>query len=252
MERAERTGLGISVAAHMALIGVLSVAVLTAPKPLVPSSPPIDVQIVDRVAPMATTPEPAIDEPAPSVAPEVAPPEPEQPQIANKAIEPTAVPKPVVQKAAPPQPVTKPQPPKPLVAKPPRGSRLGSDFLKGIADRPSAGTAQASKAAIGPAVQSSLAAEMRRQIKPHWSAPSGADAEALVTKLTIRLTRDGTVASIDDVETTGQTDSNAGQVRLHQEAARKAVRLASPFRLPAEFYDAWSVSIVRFDKRLSQ
>ena len=249
MERAERTGLGISVAAHVALIGVLSIAVLTAPKPLVPSSPPIDVQIVDRLAPMATTPEPAVDEPAPSVAPEVAPPEPSQPDVATRPAEPS--PKPALHKVAP-QPAAKPQPPTPVAAKPPRGSRLGSDFLKGIADRPSAGTAQASKAVIGPAVQSSLAAEMRRQIKPHWSAPSGADAEALVTKLTIRLTRDGTVASIDDVETTGQTDSNAGQVRLHQEAARKAVRLASPFRLPAEFYDAWSVSIVRFDKRLSQ
>jgi hypothetical protein len=40
-------------------------------------------------------------------------------------------------------------------------------------------------------------------------------------------------------------------VRLHQEAAVKAVRLAAPFVLPTELYDAWKVlEPVTFDKRL--
>ena len=53
------------------------------------------------------------------------------------------------------------------------------------------------------------------------------------------------------IDTVGVTESNRGQVRLHQEAAVKAVRLAAPFVLPAELYDAWKVlEPVGFDKRL--
>jgi len=257
--RAERTGLGVSVAAHVVLFGVLSLGLFAAPKPIVPTEAPVDVQLVDEVGLTATAPNPSPAEPAPSVAPEVAPPEPsEAPPEAVVPPRPQAVappkptpPKPQPTKAAP----AKPAPAKAAPAKPapPRGSRLGADFLKGISDRPSAATSQTPRAAAGPAVQSSLAREVLRQLKPHWNSPSGADVELLRTSLTIRLARNGTVTSIENVETTGQTASNAGQVRLHQEAAKKAVRLASPFQLPAEYYDAWAVlGPVRFDKRLSQ
>jgi hypothetical protein len=254
--RAERAGFGVSLAAHVALFGVLSLGLFAAPKPVIPTQAPVDVQLVDEVGLTATAPNPSLAEPAPSVAPEVAPPEPEasqQPQaIASPPPMPQAVAKPAPAKPAPPKAASKPAPAKPAVT-PPRGSRLGSDFLKGISDRPSASTAQSPRAAAGPAVQSSLAREVLRQLKPHWTSPSGADAELLRTSVTIRLARDGTVTSIENVETTGQTPSNAGQVRLHQEAAKKAVRLASPFQLPADYYDAWAVlGPVRFDKRLSQ
>jgi hypothetical protein len=128
---------------------------------------------------------------------------------------------------------------------------LGNDFLKGVTDRPSTGTAQTPRAAAGPAVEASLAREVLRQLKPHWKAPTGADAEQLRTMLSIRLNGDGTVAAVRVIETTGVTDSNRGQVRLHQEAAVKAVRLAAPFVLPTELYDAWKVlEPVTFDKRL--
>jgi outer membrane biosynthesis protein TonB len=263
MQRVERTGLGVSLAAHVALFGVLSLGLFAAPKPLIPPQAPVDVQLVDEVGLTATAPNPSPAEPAPSVAPEVAPPEPvaapepqavapPQPRPAPPKPQAVAPPKPVPAKPAPPKQAAKPVPVKPT-STPPRGSRLGSDFLRGISDRPTAGTSQAPRAAAGPAVQSSLAREVLRQLKPHWTSPSGADVELLRTSLTIRLARDGTVTSIENVETTGQTASNAGQVRLHQEAAKKAVRLASPFQLPAEFYDAWAVlGPVRFDKRLSQ
>jgi hypothetical protein len=106
---------------------------------------------------------------------------------------------------------------------------------------------------VGPAVKASLAAEVRRQLKPHWKAPTGADVEQLRTELSIRLARDGSVTDVDVLRTTGQTESNRPQVRLHQEQAVRAVRLASPFRLPAEYYDAWKLlSPIGFDKRLSQ
>ena len=97
-------------------------------------------------------------------------------------------------------------------------------------------------------------AEVRRQVKPHWQrvVPTGADAEALRTQLSLTLARDGRVTGIDVVGTTGVTASNRPQLALHQERARKAVTLASPFNLPAKYYEAWKQLNVTLDLRLSQ
>jgi hypothetical protein len=105
-----------------------------------------------------------------------------------------------------------------------------------------------------PAVQSSIAAEVRRQLKPKWQqvVPSGADIELLRTELRVSLGRDGSVTHVELVGTTGVNASNRPQLALHQERAKKAVMLASPFRLPAEFYDAWKQMTVTVDKRLTQ
>jgi hypothetical protein len=89
-------------------------------------------------------------------------------------------------------------------------------------------------------------------LKPHWKAPTGADAEQLRTEVVIALAEDGGVTDVRIVGTSGQTASNRPQVKLHQEQAARAVRLASPFRLPAQYYEAWKSLRVTFDKRLSQ
>ena len=103
-------------------------------------------------------------------------------------------------------------------------------------------------------MQSSIAAEVRRQLKPKWQqvVPSGADVELLRTELRVSLARDGSVTHVELVGTTGVNASNRPQLALHQERAKKAVMLASPFRLPAEFYDAWKQMSVTVDKRLTQ
>jgi outer membrane biosynthesis protein TonB len=282
VQRADATGLGVAAAGHILLFGVLSLGLITAPKPVPPLTQPVDIQIVDEVGLKDTVPNPSPVEPAPSVAPDVGPPveapvtDPAPtplPKVAPAPAPPKPVPPKPTPKVATPAPAPKSQPkPAPAPAsKPaaaplrpklaldlprpggaaPRGSRLGADFLKGVSDRPNASTAQTPRAAAGPAVEASLAREVLRQLKPHWKAPTGADAEQLRTTLSISLTRDGQVASVRVIETTGITDSNRGQVRLHQEAAVKAVRLAAPFVLPAELYDAWKVlEPVGFDKRL--
>ena len=270
MQRADGAGLGVAIIGHGLLFAALSLAVLSPPKPVI-TTPPVDIQIVDEVGLKDQAPNPSQTEPAPSVAPDLGPPVeatpvPPQPVIAAPP-EPRpqpAPPPPVAQPRPKPAPVAKPSPPKappakaapprrnlPDIATPPRGSKFGSDFLKGITDRPSAATGQAPRAPAGPAVEASLAREVLRQLKPHWKAPTGADAEQLRTTLSITLNRDGTVAAVRVIDTTGITDSNRGQVRLHQEAAVKAVRLAAPFVLPADLYDAWKVlEPVGFDKRL--
>ncbi len=282
MQRADATGLGVAAAGHILLFGVLSLGLITAPKPVPPLTQPVDIQIVDEVGLTDTAPNPSPVEPASSAAPEVgapreapvaepappptpkvapapAPPKPvppkPTPKVATPAPTPSTAPKPAPKAASKPAPT----PPRPKLAldlpRPggatPRGSRLGADFLKGVSDRPSESTAQTPRAAAGPAVEASLAREVLRQLKPHWKAPTGADAEQLRTTLSISLTRDGQVAAVRVIETTGITASNRAQVKLHQEAAVKAVRLAAPFVLPAELYDAWKVlEPVGFDKRL--
>jgi outer membrane biosynthesis protein TonB len=281
MQRADATGLGVAAVGHVLLFGVLSLGLITAPKPVPPLTQPVDIQIVDEVGLRDTVPNPSPVEPAPSVAPEVGPPveapTPERtpapvakiapappppkpalkvatpaptPKLAPKVTTPALKPAPKATPAAPPRPKLALNLPRPGTATS-RGSRLGNDFLNGVSDRPTASTAQTPRAAAGPVVEASLAREVLRQLKPHWKAPTGADAEQLRTTLSITLNRDGSVAAVRVIETVGVTDSNRGQVRLHQEAAVKAVRLAAPFVLPTELYDAWKVlEPVGFDKRL--
>ncbi|HEX2764849.1 MAG TPA: TonB C-terminal domain-containing protein, partial [Allosphingosinicella sp.] len=146
-------------------------------------------------------------------------------------------------------PPIKPAPP--AAASNPTGRLKG--LLNGVSDRATdSRSADVPAATVGPAVQASLGAEVKRQLKPHWKAPTGADADQLRTQVAISLAPNGQVTDIRIIGTTGQTASNRPQVPLHQEQAQRAVRLASPFRLPAEYYSAWKQLRVTFDKRLSQ
>ena len=228
----------------------------------------------------APMPEPA---PAPEPEPTPAPPPP-KPAPPKKDV-PKAAPKP---KPAPEKPAAKPKPtppkPKPSAAAPapaqkkaapkpkanaparasgqgkaekPKGSLLGKDFLKGIdteSDAPRK-AAPAPAATMGPAQKSALDAELRRQLKPHWRPPSGADADQLVTLLEVRLDKNGNVVGAPQViEQRGVTASNRPQAQIHAERAVQAVKLASPFRnLPPEYYEQWKwLRPLRFDARLNR
>jgi hypothetical protein len=156
-----------------------------------------------------------------------------------------------VTKAAAPRGAAPAQQPAAKTANGPTGRLKG--LLSGLSSRdtPSQATSPpASKA--GPAVAASLGAEVRRQLKPHWRAPTGADVELLRTTVRVSLSRSGAIADIGSVTTSGQNASNSTQVKLHQEQAIRAVRLAAPFRLPAEYYDEWKEIAPVFDRRLSQ
>jgi outer membrane biosynthesis protein TonB len=289
MERTEKIGLGIATAAHVLLFGALSTTFLATPNPLKLNSPPIDVSMVDEVALHSTAPRVSFEPPPPSEAPEKGPTEEAAPAPAPRQVEPDVVPAPPPPKPSPPKqeaekpkpkpkPTTPPKPaekPKPVKEKPkadpakpataagkgkterPRGSILGKDFLKGIQTETPARAppkpAATPAAAIGPAQKSALDAEIRRQIKPYWKAPTGSDVEQLRTIVAVDLNRDGSISgSPEIVETTGQTASNRGQVQLHQELAIKAIKLAAPFKLPPDLYDGWQSLRIAFDKRLSQ
>ncbi|HEX8063129.1 MAG TPA: TonB C-terminal domain-containing protein [Allosphingosinicella sp.] len=281
IDRAEAAGLGVATAGHLALLAALTFGLATTSLPA-PKSDPIEVSFVEDAALQSTSPAPAAETPAPLLAPEEGPPAPAMPSPPE--VQPVPRPEPLTRTPAPvpvpaPGPAARPVPPKaraappkpapskpvsaakPVAANPAQPARPAatrptgrlSGLLNGVSDRASASRLTAPPAAAaGPAVQASLGAEVRRQLKPHWKAPTGADSEQLRTEVIITLAQDGRVTDIRIAGTTGQTASNRPQVPLHREQAERAVRLASPFRLPAQYYEAWKSLRVTFDKRLSQ
>lgn len=274
MDRAERTGLGLALAGHALLFGALSLNLLRPPVLPRLETSPVEVSLVDEVALQSTAPAPQpeaalpapeiVEAPAPAPAPAAQP----APKAAARAeLKPAAKTeaKPVVRRetAAAAKPAGKPAA-KPVAReaaaddRPRRRPGLSRDILAGISPEPAARTQPATATgapatAIGPAVASSIGAEVRRQLKPHWKSPAGADVELLRTTLSVRLNRDGSIAGAPElVAQTGVNASNRAQARLHVDQAIRAVRLAAPFKLPVEYYDAWREIRPSFDRRLSQ
>jgi TonB C terminal len=236
MDRAEAAGFGVAVAGHAALLAALALGLAGARVPPT-ASEPIEVSFVDEVGLESVAPAPAADAPSPPAS-DAPPP---TPSVQPDRAEPVPL-VPLPRQTAP----ARPAPAKP--SRRPFDVRIPADTDSDGPARP----ANPPATTAGPAVQASLGAEVRRQLKPHWKAPTGADAELLRTELSISLAASGAVTGVEVVRTSGQTASNRPQVALHQEQAMRAVRLASPFRLPGEYYQAWKQLKVTFDKRLSQ
>lgn len=281
LRREEKAGLVLAVAAHAALVAWLALKPPT-PAPL-PLPERMTVTLSEDVAEQSTSPEPAAQA-APAIAPALAPePAPAPAPVVQPAPAPQPAPRPAPRVVPAPQPAPRPAPkalpqpaPKPAAKAPaqpqppakalpkpapPRqaaggGSRIGNDFLKGVAGGTTPGAAAKAPpaAAIGPQVRSALSGAITRQLKPHWVAPQGADADQLVTVLAWDLNADGSLAgSPRVVNQAGITDSNRAQAQRHAEQAIRAVRLAAPFDLPDELYGAWRhVAAFRFDRKLSQ
>lgn len=229
---------------------------------------------------------PAEAAPAPPVPqPRVAPPPPQvQPRPAPKALplpprpQPRAAPAPVPQPRAQPRPVApaaKAPPPQQRQSRvgsdflPARPSRVGKDFLPPASQRPGGasrigkdflpGAASGNgKAAtppgpsITPQVRSSLVSEVARQLRPKWQQPSGLEVDKLATTIEWDLNPDGSLAGTPRfVSQTGVTPANKPQADRHREQAIRAVRLASPFRLPPQFYAGWKRLKFTFDWKLN-
>lgn len=269
MERAERIGLGIASAVHVLLFAALSSRWIGTPAPLKLNNAPIEVSIADEVALESAARRISAVPPPPMPGEVEGPPELAAPAPAEPVPEPQPVPEPRPE----PRKIEKPKPDKTETARTSdskskadkgrqdtsRGSKLKldtSDWMKSTSRSTSADAKPAEGAmasSLSDAQKSALDAEIRRQLKPHWKAPTGADAESLRTIVTVRLNKDGSLAGAPEVEDTlGVTASNQAQVRLHQEQAIKAIRLAAPFRLPANLYSSWNFLRLTFDKRLSQ
>ena len=227
MERSEKIGLGVALAGHVVLFGLLSVGFLATPHPLEMKATPIEVTLSDQVAMEAEAPQ-STEAPAQSVAPDQGKPEEAAPPAPVKAPpEPTPpLPKPAEPQPAPrpkPAEVARPAPPKPKPAPPAkptpkkqaakpapakaqpapakatgksptataakaRGSRLGPDFLKGISDQPSKSKTQTPRAAkVGARDIASIAGLIRRQVQPCYDLGSLGGTSAMDITTVLRL-----------------------------------------------------------------
>jgi hypothetical protein len=87
------------------------------------------------------------------------------------------------------------------------------------------------------------------KVKPCYNPPAGgAEAGTIVTTLSIRMRRDGTVASVTAGDQSGVNGQNAAYARQMADAARRAVLRCSPITgLPADLYEGgWDDFDFRF------
>lgn len=264
LRREERIGLGIAVVLHLAL----AAAFLAQPskREVLPPAPKMTVNLTTDVGLEATAPDPvplsaaAI---APTLAPEPAPvaepapavqplPEPPRPKPVERTVaRPAPKPSPVST-----EPRRRPDAPSKTERSTPRpagGSRIGADFLPGAGDSTTTRETRVPASQIGASAKASLFQAIARELRPKWQPPSGPEVEELVTKIRFRLNSDGSLSgSPEIVRQWGITDLNKPQAGRHGEQAIRAVRLAAPFDLPEEYYEAWKVVTVDFDWKLSQ
>jgi hypothetical protein len=245
LNREERIGLGIAAVAHVALVAALVWQVRDEPEAL-PIPERMTVSLADEVSLESTAPNPS-EEAQAAVAPVLS-------DVPAPVVEPEREVRPTPRQTVAPTPrsTQRPTPTPTPRASPSRqagGTRLGDDFLNGIGGNQGRGSPATT---FGPAEAASLIQAISREIKPHWNAPQGVDAEKLVTVLSFNLNRDGSLNGTPRVVSqSGINDSNRPQAQLHAERAIRAVQLAAPFDLPDEFYDKWKrVSSLRFDRRL--
>lgn len=273
MEHGERLGLGIATGGHILLFGALSLGLMrAAPMPDF-NVPTIEVAIADDIGLESRVTTRSTDAPRVAQAPELGTPEPDAALLPPPPADAAPTPSPEAPKPTPapsarrePAPTpsartTRPTPPqrsqpaqRPAPAR--RASRLGDNFLEGI-DSPSAsrGSARNAPGPMGRTAVRALNSEINRQLSPYWRPPSGADADRLVTLLSVHLDRNGAVIGRPElVGQNGVTASNRAQADLHSERAIQAVLRASPFiNLPPEYYDQWKwLKPLRFDARLTR
>ena len=237
-------GLIIAAVLHIALIAFLLVRP-PVPEPAAPAER-MTVSLVEdvgleSVAPMPVPESRAAVAPTLSDVPVPSTPPPAPPTRSVRSVEAIPQPKPTQRSAPRPEPTRAPS----------GGSRIGADFLagKGASDRTEETRAPGTRP--GAQATASIQQAVARQIKPHWAAPQGADAEKLVTVLAFDLNRDGSLAGRPRVVSqSGVTEANATQKALHAERAIRAVQLAAPFDLPDEYYDSWKrITSWTFDRR---
>jgi type IV secretory pathway VirB10-like protein len=240
LDRGEIGGTGLALLLHAGLVIALTTSLASVPSE--PEPPSMEVELVDS------------DEVAlQAAATTQAPPPPSQAPAESAPIEPAPAPT-IEPVPAPPQPIATPrpsppraQPTRPAASPParprpaaPRTSRLGDDFLKGIADAsPSDRPAAQSAATFSAAAKASIDQAVKRQIQPcaDRQPALGAGAERIRVVLNLRLARSGRLTRPPSVvRTSGVDDDNARFEQLVTDQAIAVYRACSPLRLPAELY----------------
>jgi hypothetical protein len=229
MDRAEWTGTGAALLFHVVLIGALSMSLAHVAS--VPEPPAMEVEFVEDVGLTAAAPQSIAIPPPPSQAPEIG---------EAEAVEPTPP-----QAAPTPAPVVKPAAPKPVAPRKPalRASRIGDDFLKGIADdrlAPRAGPTRPAAPTFSATARASVGQAILRQVQPCADRQPyiGEGANQVRLTINLKLARNGRLIRPPVVlRTSGDPDLRAKYGDLLEDQVRRIFSECSPLRLPAELYD---------------
>jgi outer membrane biosynthesis protein TonB len=206
-------------------------------------------------------PKPQPPKPKPAPAPKPAPKAPERPapKPAPKAPAkpaPKAAPQPAAKpapKPAPAKPAAAPAKAKPAPAKgsgtdaaakaaKPRGSRLGADFAKSLADTATEkGKGQTARAAqVGAQSLAGLAAAISRQVQPcaNRITNPGPGANRIRSRINLQMAKDGSLTARPKLMgQTGVDDENGRYAQRVGELAAAAIIQCAPFELPDELYE---------------
>ena len=231
IDRAELAGTGAALAFHIALVAALSLSL--ADVDVVPEPPSMEVEFVDEVGLTAAAPTPIVAPPPASEAPEIGEAEP----TPTPRIEPAPAPR--LTRSEP----TRPAPAKAVPAKPaPRVSRIGDDFLKGIAE-PAGRSADAPRPAAATFDANALASiqqAIRRQVQPcaDRQVNPGPGANSIRVTLNVRLNRSGRLNGPPRVvRTSGVDEENARYEERVKDLAVAAYTGCAPLTgLPPELY----------------
>ena len=276
MQRSEAVGLGVALAAHVVLFGLLSLGFFATSEPEKPKQAPIDVSLVDNVGLVAQAPQ-STEAPAQSQAPDQGAPEDAaaaakqqaEPDPTPPAPQPEAAPppkpaptaKPVPKKVATPTPDKSQKPAKRDAAaassaasatatgsdtasksKRQRGSLLGDDFLKGVSDKPSPSKKLTPQAAVMNAqAVADITSAIARQVQPcaNRQVKPGPGAERIRVTIRLRINRDGSLAGNPVI--TGHLGVDEENSRYQDRVDDNAIATfkgCSPLRgLPQELYD---------------
>ena len=241
-DRAELAGTGAALAFHAALIAALSLSLAHVAK--VPEPPAMEVELVDEVGLQAAAPAAEAVPPPPSTAPEISQAEQVEPAPPPAAallppaakIVPTPTPHAIERATARP---VKALPAPPRAA--PKASRIGADFLKGIAaDAPSkTNAARPAAAHFDAAAKADVASAIAAQIRPCAlnQRDLGPGANRIRVVLNLKLFLNGRLKGAPSVvRTSGVDDDNRQYEELVKDQAIASYRECAPLRLPAELY----------------
>jgi hypothetical protein len=236
MDRAELAGTGAALAFHVVLIAALTLSLAHVNS--MPEPPSMEVEFVEDVGLQSAAPTSIATPPPASQAPDMgeAPPDEPAPAPLPPATQPRVAPAPT------PRPVQRVQP-RPAPAKPaPRVSRIGDDFLKGIADSPSKSDAPAKPAAptYNATARASIGQSIIRQAQRCADRQPFLGEGANQVRLTVNLkfNRSGRLARPPSIlGTRGDSGDVAKYGELLEDQVRRIFADCSPFRLPADLYD---------------
>ena len=257
VDRAELAGTGAAVVFHVALIAALSMSL--AHVAVVPEPPAMEVELVDEVGLTAAAPSAIPTPPPASVAPEIGPADQPLPAPTPAPLPPAPrivpTPAPRATERASARPIKAvPAPARPAA----RASRIGDDFLKGIADSPSRSSvpAQPAAATVSASAMAGIVQAIRRQVQPcaDRQVNPGPGASRIRVKMRLQLFPNGRLKRPPLVlSTSGVDDENSRyEERVKDLAVATFVGCAPLAGLPPDLYETasgrgWSDFIMNYN-----